>query len=171
MARKGKGVVMGHPCCDWVRERLSLLVGDSNGLAGEGGDVPGEDRTWIEHHLVQCASCRDHRAGLEQAMAILGSAAAEPWNGPATPSIWPELEVQIQHRGEQPRPTWQRFVTAICPERLRLAANHLAEVTVVFGARPPSNLPGLVIRSTRFSSTDPCSCCPGLPPRLPYPYR
>ena len=38
-------------------------------------------------------------------MAILGSAAAEPWNGRGTPSIWPELEVRIQRRAQQSRPT------------------------------------------------------------------
>ncbi len=114
-------MAMGHVHCSWVRERLPLLVGDSDGLAGEGGDVPAEDRARVDRHLVRCAPCRNHRASLERALANLRSAATEPWNGREDPSIWPELEAQIQYHRNKPRPVWQRFAVVICPERLRLA--------------------------------------------------
>jgi hypothetical protein len=60
-------------------------------------------------------------------MVMLSRVAAEPWNGPASPSIWPEIEAQIQHRGQRPRPAWERLLSAICPERLRLAAVHVVQ--------------------------------------------
>jgi hypothetical protein len=116
---------MEHSRCDWVRERLSLFVGDRDDLLGEAGDLSSEERMGIESHLSLCSACRRHRTGMEQAMLILCRVAAEPWNGPSDPSIWPEIDAEIQHRSQRPRPAWEGFLGAICPERLRVVAVHL----------------------------------------------
>ena len=118
-------MVSGYIDCDWVRERLSLLVGDSDCLANERGDVSSEDRAQIDNHLLQCKSCRLHRTSLEQAMAILDSAAAEPWNGLTSSSVWPDLEAQIRHRCDRTRPFWQQLITTIVPKWAWLLARHL----------------------------------------------
>jgi anti-sigma factor RsiW len=127
MARKGKDMVTGYLNCDWVRERLSLLAEDTDGLAGIGGDLPAEDRAWIEDHLIQCESCRNHRAELEKAMAVLGYAAAEPWNEPASPSIWLDMESRIQNRRQPSQLSYWQIVTENCPQRLRLAIKYLCQ--------------------------------------------
>ena len=58
-------------------------------------------------------------------MAILDSAAAEPWNGLTSSSIWPDLEAQIRHRCDRTRPSWQQLITIIVPKWAGLLARHL----------------------------------------------
>ncbi|MGC8641333.1 MAG: hypothetical protein ACP5XB_15825 [Isosphaeraceae bacterium] len=59
-------------------------------------------------------------------MVSLASAASEPWDQPANPSIWRELERRIQHRPARRQGLWRRLVARICPKSLDRAANHLA---------------------------------------------
>jgi hypothetical protein len=118
-------MVMEHSSCDWVRERLALFVGDSDDLLDETGDLSSEERIGIESHLSLCSACRSQCTGLEQAMLILCRVAAEPWNGPSDPSIWPGIEAEIQHRSQRPRPAWEGFLGTICPKRLRVVAVNL----------------------------------------------
>jgi hypothetical protein len=125
MVNKGKGVKMGRAGCEWVRLRLPLLVGDSAGVSREEGDLHSEERARIEHHLAHCTPCREHRAGLEQGMAMLGVAAAEPWAGPGTPSLWPALAERIQRHHDRVRPRWSRFLQALCPERIRVVTDRV----------------------------------------------
>jgi len=123
MAEYGKGMIMGRPSCDWVHERLPLLVDDSDGISCEGNDLSVEDRCRLEHHLAECASCRQHRAALEKAIAILSIAATEMTAGLRTPSLWPMLEERIQHHHAQSRSTWLRALRSICPEGIRITAD------------------------------------------------
>ena len=126
MADNGKGTIMSRPSCEWVHQRLPLLVGDGDGLTGEGSDLDAADRDRIERHLVDCAPCRERRAELEQTIAILGLAAEQPAPEPDTLSVWPMLEQRIrQHHAEQSRSRWRRIVRAICPQVIRNAVDRL----------------------------------------------
>ena len=86
----GDGMMLGRSSCDWVHARIPLLVDDSDGLACEGNDLNAEDRRFIEHHLTECSSCRQHQAALEKAISVLSIvAAADMAVGLRTPSLWP----------------------------------------------------------------------------------
>jgi hypothetical protein len=123
MADNGKGMIMGRSSCDWVHDWLPLLVDDSDGLACKGNDLNAEDRRLIEQHLTECSSCRQHRAALEQAIAVLSLAAADMTAGLRAPSLWPRLEARIQRHQEQSRSRWLRTLRALCPEEIRLTAD------------------------------------------------
>src|SRR5262249_43966282 len=80
---------MGSPRCQWVRDRLPLLVGD---------DLRGPDRRRVERHLIGCPHCRQHQTTLRQALEALRTVAAAP-PAPVTadaPSLWPALARQIR---------------------------------------------------------------------------
>lgn len=125
MADNTKGMIMGLPSCEWVHEWLPLLVGDGDGISGDDTNLSADDRGQIEHHLAECASCRQYRAALDDAVSILSISAAEMPAGLGAPSLWPRLEEQIQRHHEQSRSTWLRFLRAICPEGIRVAADRL----------------------------------------------
>jgi anti-sigma factor RsiW len=78
---------MGSPRCQWVRDRLPLLVGD---------DLRGLDRRRVERHLVGCSQCRQHQTALSQALETLRTAAGTPLVAPEAPSLWPALARQIR---------------------------------------------------------------------------
>ena len=119
-------MAMERTQCKWVQERLCLLLEHDDGPGGEQRDVPMKEQMCIERHLVHCTSCRNYRASLEGVMVLLTTAAAEPWTRPASPSIWLDLEPQIQHRPRRRQGLWQRLVGRICPKPLHSAANQLA---------------------------------------------
>jgi hypothetical protein len=123
MADNGKGMIMGRSSCDWVHDWLPLLVDESDGLACEGNGLNAEDRRLIERHLTECSSCREHQAGLEKAISVLGIAAADITTGLRTPSLWPRLEERIQRHQKQSRSRWLRTLRAICPEGIRVPAD------------------------------------------------
>lgn len=122
MADNGRGMIMGRPSCDWVHQRLPLLVDDSDGLGCEDNDLGAEDRCLIERHLTECSHCRQHQADLEKAISVLSIAAAET-TGLRSPSLWARLEERIQCHQEQSRPGWLRSLHAICPEGIRILAD------------------------------------------------
>jgi len=120
----GDGMMLGRSSCDWVHARIPLLVDDSDGLACEGNDLNAEDRRFIEHHLTECSSCRQHQAALEKAISVLSIvAAADMAVGLRTPSLWPRLEERIQRHQEQSRSKWLWTLRAICPEGIRITAD------------------------------------------------
>jgi hypothetical protein len=93
------GTTMDNPLCEWVRGRLPLWAGVGDVAIepdGEGDDLGVEERRSIERHLGSCASCREHRAGLAQALGALAVAAGALPVAPAgAPSLWPSLERRI----------------------------------------------------------------------------
>jgi hypothetical protein len=100
MVQQGMGKSMGNRECGWVRARLPLWVEIGLGLgqtegSGEGGDLTAKDSHKVERHLADCASCRRHRATLEQALGALEVAAAYLPVLPEAPSLWPTLEHRI----------------------------------------------------------------------------
>jgi anti-sigma factor RsiW len=88
---------MGSPRCQWVRDRLPLVVGD---------DLRGPDRRRVERHLIGCPQCRQHQTALGQALETLRAAAAltPAQVQPDAPSLWPALARQIRE-SRRPVPT------------------------------------------------------------------
>jgi anti-sigma factor RsiW len=78
---------MGSPRCNWVRDRLPLLVGD---------DLQGPDRRRVERHLIGCPQCRQHHVTLGQTLGILRTAATIPPVPTDVSSLWPALARQIR---------------------------------------------------------------------------
>ncbi len=98
MARQSMGKTMSNSTCDWVRARMPLWVGDCDMRSeptGEEGDLIAADRLTIERHLEDCATCRQYRAALDQAMGALAIAASHLPVDTQAPSIWPALEQRI----------------------------------------------------------------------------
>ena len=124
MAEKGESM-MGDLSCAWVRDWLPLLVGDGEEIAGDEGDLGIEDRRRMERHLIRCASCRRHRAALEDALSVLGAVAAEPPVGPGDGSVWPALEGRICGHRKRGRVTWASALLAACPQAIRGATDRL----------------------------------------------
>ena len=125
MADNGKGINMSRLSCEWVHQRLPLLVGDADGISGEGSDLDAADRNRIERHLMECAPCSEFRVELEQTIAILQLAAQQPAIEPGTPSIWPVLEQQIRYHAEQSCSRWRRLGRAVCPQMVQNAIDRL----------------------------------------------
>ncbi|WP_165229596.1 zf-HC2 domain-containing protein [Aquisphaera insulae] len=123
MVETDKGVNMGRSCCEWVRERLPLLVEDADGVAAEGCEVSAADRARIDQHLAGCAGCRSRRESLGRAMSILGAIAAEPW-APVmaaghAPSVLAGVEDRIRRQQAEGRAWWRRLWRGACPEGVR----------------------------------------------------
>ncbi|QEH39022.1 hypothetical protein OJF2_76340 [Aquisphaera giovannonii] len=132
MAENDKGVIMGGSCCEWVRERLPLLVEDADGVAAEGWEADAADRARVEEHLAGCAACRGRKSSLERAMSALGALAAEPWTDagaagePASPSLLPGIEARILRQRADARAWWRRLWRVACPDGVREAADRIA---------------------------------------------
>jgi predicted anti-sigma-YlaC factor YlaD len=84
---------MGNPKCQWVRDRLPLLVGE---------ELMGLDRRRVERHLIGCPDCVQHQHGLADAVAVLHAARVESPARTDARSLWPDLARQIR---ESRRPT------------------------------------------------------------------
>jgi hypothetical protein len=125
MAEKDMGMKMGSPSCEWVRARLPLLVGDGEDAPGEGGDLSSQDRRRIERHMVECATCRQHRTALQGVLTTLTAVAARPPISPAAPSLWPLLEHQIKTHRSRSRSKWFQVLHRFCPPKARAAAERL----------------------------------------------
>jgi hypothetical protein len=126
MAEKGMDIMkMGSPSCEWVRARLPLLVGDGEGAPGDGSDLSNQDRRRIERHMVECATCRQHRTALQRVLTTLTVVAARPPISPATPSLWPLLERQIKNQKSRSRSKWFQVLHRFCPPQARAAAERL----------------------------------------------
>ena len=83
--------------CERMRARLPLWVekGDRAGLAdadSNSSDLTKRERREVEQHLLECASCREYRVALEQALGVLSVAASHLPVPPGAPSLWPLLE-------------------------------------------------------------------------------
>jgi anti-sigma factor RsiW len=81
--------------CQWVHDRLPLLVGD---------ELCGLDRRRVERHLIGCPQCRQHQAALGQTLEALRTVAATSPVLPDAPSLWPALARQIRE-SRRPVPT------------------------------------------------------------------
>jgi hypothetical protein len=103
MAKQGMGKSMGNRECEWIRPRLPLWVDNGDGTGrpaahGEGGDLSARELRHIERHLANCATCREYRASMDQALGALATAATELPFVTETPSVWPMLEQRIASR-------------------------------------------------------------------------
>jgi hypothetical protein len=97
MAKANMGKSMGTRECGWVRARLPLWADQrvrdvQSEVGSEGSDLSAKDSDIIAQHLAECASCRQHRLDLEQALGALAVAAAHLPLRQDAPSLWPELE-------------------------------------------------------------------------------
>jgi hypothetical protein len=100
MAEANMGKSIGNRECEWVRARLPLWVADAVGdeqsePGAEGRDLSVKDSDAIMQHVAECATCRQHRLDLEQALGALAVAAAHLPLLQHAPSLWPELERRI----------------------------------------------------------------------------
>src|SRR5262245_66620923 len=114
MAERRKGTTMDSSSCEWVRERLPLLVEDSEDISDEGADLSTGDRLRLEHHLGGCKPCRDHRTALVEALAVLTAVASEPPVETGGGSVWPDLEVRIRRHRWRSQSRWPRLLRATC---------------------------------------------------------
>jgi hypothetical protein len=98
------GTMMDKSSCQWIRGRLPLWIGLSDGASEPGGedDLGAGDRRSIEAHLGACPACREYRSGLARALEALDLAAVSPPVVPGASSLWPALERRIaaQHSRE-----------------------------------------------------------------------
>lgn len=117
----------GHTHCEWVQKKLALLAGENDGLGCGQGELISSDLKSIDNHLVDCTSCRNYRASLEEVMDVLESSAAEPWTKRSHSSLWLELEQRIKHPLRRQQPFWQRLALRIFPKPLQLTLTHLVE--------------------------------------------
>jgi hypothetical protein len=116
---------MGEARCNWVRDRLPLLAG---------AELFGAERRGVERHLIECASCRAHRAGHEKALEALHAAAAASPVAADAPSLWPALARQIREtrRPVAATPWWAPLAPAW--PRIGLAAGLLVALGVTAAA-------------------------------------
>jgi hypothetical protein len=131
------------PSCDWVRMRLPLAIGpihaavdakaDLADRRGEKAPLDPRDRDRIARHLDDCTACRQHRAGLLDAMSALAAASSAFPIEPDAPSLWPSLERRIREHEQglaaassYPRNwTWTRIKKS--PAQLRNRLERLRE--------------------------------------------
>jgi hypothetical protein len=108
------------PSCDWIRMRLPLEIGPINAAAGidpangRGDEAPLDprDRARIARHLDDCAGCRQHRAGLLNAMSALAAASSAFPIEPDAPSLWPSLERRIREHEQGLAPSSARSLAS-----------------------------------------------------------
>ena len=122
MGNNRKGTMMGTASCEWVRQRLPLLVEDADETHGEGDDLSCADRHRIELHTDACNPCRQYRASLNGTLSLLAAGAAEPPIEPdSAASIWPALEMRIERHHERTESRWLQWFWSVWPTGLRTA--------------------------------------------------
>jgi hypothetical protein len=130
MENQAAGRFMGIRECDWVRARLPLFAGDGvhASAPGDGGDLAADEALVIERHLSDCSSCREHRAAIGRALAVLVAAAEQMPFEHEAPSLWPVLERRIAMRDARRTSRWRQTA--------RRLAERLAPKTMLDRARP-----------------------------------
>jgi hypothetical protein len=161
------GKPMSNRECEWVGARLPLWVdnGDLSGpveVEGDRGDLTARERRQIERHLVDCALCRHHRLGLEQALGALAVAATHLPVLSEAPSLWPLLERRIASRDVDATERWPRVMDVVAgrsippwgnldsvrPLRQAWTRDTLREMLAKRNQHKPGSrrLPGLVLK-------------------------
>jgi hypothetical protein len=112
MVKQGMGKSMGNRECEWIRPRLPLWVDNGAGsgrsaATGEGGDLSARECRHIERHLASCATCRQYRSSLDQALGALAITATQLPFSDEAPSLWPMLERRIAGRNLRAPSRWQ----------------------------------------------------------------
>jgi hypothetical protein len=124
MAKQGMGKSMGNRECEWIRPRLPLWVDNGDGTGrpaahGEGGDLSARELRHIERHLASCATCRQYRASMDQALGALATAATELPVVTETRSLWPMLEQRIASRHASAGSLWPKAARGLADRSVR----------------------------------------------------
>ena len=103
MAKQDMGKSMGNRECDWIRSRIPLWIASDDGTGRpaahcEGGDLSARELYHVERHLANCATCREYRVSMNQALGALATAATLVPAMSEGPSLWPVLERRIAGR-------------------------------------------------------------------------
>src|SRR5208283_1420150 len=109
-----------------------------------------ENRRFIEQHLAECSSCRQHQAALEKAISVLSIAAADMAVELRTPSLWPRLEERIQRHQEQSRSKWLWTLRESVQKESVLPRTVFSAAAAISAVICRSSLPGLETRLATF---------------------